>query len=119
MTPPDNASNRTLVGIAAALGIAIGVAPTALLSQSTTTTTGAAVTGTPDNAIAGTQAKMTKRAQEKGVTGTAAGTGTVMTQTAPLVATQTKGVAAVQTKGVPAVQTKGVPPVQPKVNPTP
>jgi len=35
MTPPDNGSNRTLAGIAAALGIAIGVAPTALLAQDT------------------------------------------------------------------------------------
>jgi len=35
MTPPDNVSNRTLAGLAAALGIAIGVAPAALLAQDT------------------------------------------------------------------------------------
>ena len=39
MTPPDNVSNRTLAGIAAALGITVGVVPAALLAQATTPTT--------------------------------------------------------------------------------
>ena len=43
MTPPDSASNRTLAGIAAALGIAIGVAPATLLAQDTAHAKGAEV----------------------------------------------------------------------------
>jgi hypothetical protein len=43
MTPPDSASNRTIAGIAAALGIAIGVAPASLLAQDTAHATGAEV----------------------------------------------------------------------------
>jgi len=62
MTPPDNVSNRTLAGLAAALGIAIGVAPKALLAQQTAATGGASAAapsgGAP--AVAGKTAIMDK-----------------------------------------------------------
>src|ERR1700680_3929813 len=47
MTPPDNASNRTIAGFAAIFGLTIGVAPASLMAQQPTA-------GAPSSAIPST-----------------------------------------------------------------
>ena len=127
MTPPDSASNRTLAGIAAALGIAIGVAPTSLLAQDSAHAKGAEVAknvkiGALQDKVApgATNTKLNSFTYNKSVAGTGGAAGKVSTpplyQQKELVGTQYKPQAGPfksivppgnQIKGeVPAVQDK-------------
>lgn len=118
MTPPDSASNRTLAGIAAALGIAIGVAPTSLLAQDTAHAKGAEVAknlkvgAVQDKTVLGaTNNKLNSFTYNKSVAGTGgSGAGKVSTldkSTPPLY--QQKTVVGTQGK-LPANQFKSIMP---------
>ncbi len=133
MTPPDGASNRTLAGIAAALGIAIGVAPTSLLAQDTAHAKGAEVAknvkigAVQDKTVLGaTNNKLNSFTYNKSVAGTGgSATGKISTldksspplyQQKAVVGTQGK-LSATQSKAFapPANQIKGgIPAVQDK-----
>jgi hypothetical protein len=98
MTPPDNISNRTLAGVAAALGIAIGVAPQALLAQATSGTPGAPAAVQDKPWITQHKVVIQKDAiQHKAVLGTGVGS---------VPAVQDNAVLSTGTGSVPAVQGK-------------